>query len=143
MIRADAGGDRELQVRRLGDPLGRQVGGPERLGDDDVGVGQLALEVRVRPVLVGGDDQRVARLLEESAQAELAGHAAEQLARREVDRSGVGVVWPPGVALDLGNAVTRVRRRIAVDRIVVSTQSTFATSSSPPSLTPDLERGGF
>ena len=51
----------ELQLRRLGDPLGGQVRGPERLRDDDVGVGQLALELRVRPVLVGGDDERVAR----------------------------------------------------------------------------------
>ena len=44
VVGADAGGDRELELRRLGDPLGGQVGGPERLGDDDVGVGQLAFE---------------------------------------------------------------------------------------------------
>ena len=60
VVRADPGGDRELQLRRLGDPLGGQVRGPERLRDDDVGVGQLALEDRVGPVLVGGDDQLVA-----------------------------------------------------------------------------------
>ena len=81
VVGADAGGDRQLQLRRLGDPLGRQVGGPERLRDDDLGVGQLALEDRVRAVLVGGHDQLVAAPLEELAQPELAGDAAEQLAR--------------------------------------------------------------
>ncbi len=38
MIGADAGGQRELQVRRLRDPLGGQVRGPEGLGDDHLGV---------------------------------------------------------------------------------------------------------
>ena len=79
------GGDGELQLRRLGDPLRREVRGPERLRDDDVGVGELALELGVRPVLVGGDDEAVSALFEERAQPEPAGDAAEQLARREVD----------------------------------------------------------
>ena len=70
VVGADPGGDRELQLRRLGDALGGQVGGPERLRDDDLGVGQLALEHRVGPVLVGGDDQRVALRLEEAAAAQ-------------------------------------------------------------------------
>ena len=48
VVGADPGGDRELQVRRLGDPLGGQVGGPEGLRDHDLGVGELALEHRVR-----------------------------------------------------------------------------------------------
>ena len=86
VVGADPGGQRQLQVRRLGDPLGGQVGGPERLRDDDVGLGQLALEDRVRPVLVGGHRQRVAAGLEELPQAKLAGDAAEQLAGREPDR---------------------------------------------------------
>ena len=60
VVRADAGRDRQLQVRRLGDALGGQVRRPERLRDDDVGVGQLALEVRVGTVLVGRDGQLVA-----------------------------------------------------------------------------------
>ena len=81
VVGADAGGDRQLQVRRLGDPLGGQVGRPERLRDDDVGVGQLALEDRVGAVLVRGHDQRVTLALEVLPQAELAGDAAEQLRR--------------------------------------------------------------
>ena len=95
MVGADAGRDGELEVRRLGDPLRGQVRGPERLRDDDLGVGQLALERGVGPVLVGRDDQLVAPAFEKLPQPELAGDAAEQLAGREVDRLGVGVVWPP------------------------------------------------
>ena len=60
VVGADARGDRQLQLGRLGDPLGGQIGGPERLRDHDLRVRQLALEDRVRPVLVRGDDQRVA-----------------------------------------------------------------------------------
>ena len=81
VVGADPGGERQLQVRRLGDPLGGQVGGPEGLGDDHLGVGQVALELRVGAVLVGGDDQLVAGGLQVGAQAELTGDAAEQLAR--------------------------------------------------------------
>ena len=62
----------------LGDPLGGQVRRPERLGDDDVGVDELALEHRVGAVLVRGHDQRVTLALEVVPQAELAGDAAEQ-----------------------------------------------------------------
>ena len=65
-----------LAIRSFG-----QVGRPERLRDHDLGVGQLALEHGVRAVLVGGHDQRVALALEELAQAQLAGDAAEQLRR--------------------------------------------------------------
>jgi len=46
-------------------------------GDDDLGVGELALEGGVRSVLVGRDDQLVATAFEEAPEAELAGHAAE------------------------------------------------------------------
>ena len=86
MVGADAGGQRELQILRLGDALGGQIGRPEGLRDDDVGIDQLALERAVRAVLVGGDDQRVARAFEIFAQPQLARHAAEQFAGREVDR---------------------------------------------------------
>src|SRR5690606_895292 len=47
VVGADAGGQRERQPGRAGDPLGGEVGGPERLGDDHVGVGELAVEDRV------------------------------------------------------------------------------------------------
>ena len=81
MVGADPGGQRELQILRLGDPLGGQIGRPEGLRDDHVGVDQLALELAVGAVLVGGDDQRVALAFEIVAQAQLARHAAEQFAR--------------------------------------------------------------
>ena len=81
MVGADPGGDRELEILRLGDALGGQIGRPEGLRDDDVGIDQLALELAVRPVLVGRDDQLVPACLEEFAQAQLARHAAEQLRR--------------------------------------------------------------
>ena len=97
MVGADPGGDRQLQVRRLGDPLGGQVGGPEGLRDHHLGVGQVLVELGVLAVLVGGDDQLVARGLEELAQAELAGDAA-RAARPGVKSiaSGVGVLCPSG-----------------------------------------------
>ena len=119
VVGADAGGDHELEVRRLGEALGGHVRRPEGLADDDVGGGQLALEVGVRAVLVGGDGQLVAALLEELAQAELAGDAAQQLAGREVDRLGSRRREAAGVVVDRGNVVARVGGRIAVDRIVV------------------------
>ena len=119
VVGADARGQRQLQVRCLGDPLGGQVGGPERLGDHHLGLGQLALEDRVRPVLVGGDDEPVPAPLEELAQAELAGDAADQLAGREADRLRRRRALPVVVALDRRHLVARVGRRVAVDRIVV------------------------
>ena len=110
MVGTDAGGDRQLQVRRLGDPLGGQVGRPERLGDDDIGVGQLSLEDRVGPLLVGGHHQRVAVCFEEPAQAELAGDAAEQLAGREVDGLRGRQRLPVGIAGKRRDPVPRVGR---------------------------------
>ena len=71
VVGADTGGYRQLQVRRLADPLGGQIGRPERLRDHDVGVGQLTLEDAVRTVLVGRNDHRVSLLLQEGAQAKL------------------------------------------------------------------------
>ena len=119
VVGPDARGDRQLQVSRLADPLRRQVRRPEGLGDDHVGVRQLALELGIRPILVGSHQQGVTALLQEPAQPELAGHATQQLARLEVDslrgRRDLAVV----VLLDLGDVVACVRRRIAIDRIVV------------------------
>ena len=79
VIRADAGGDDQLQLLGLRDALRCHIGGPERLRDHDLGVGQLLVEHRIRAVLVGGHDQRVTRLLQEFAKTEFAGDAAEQL----------------------------------------------------------------
>ena len=61
----------------------------------------------------------VATALDEAPEAELAGDAAEQLAGREVDRLGRRGRLAAVVAGDLGDRVTRVLRRVAVDGIVV------------------------
>jgi hypothetical protein len=44
MVRADAGGDDQLKLLRLLDPLLGHVSGPEGLRDDDLGVGELLVE---------------------------------------------------------------------------------------------------
>ena len=119
VIRADPGRHGQLQVRRLGDPLRGQVRGPERLRDDDLRIRKLPLERRIGPVLVGRNRQLVATLLDEAAQSELAGDAAQQLAGREVDRLGRRSRRAVVVLVDLGNSVARIRGGIAVDRIVV------------------------
>src|SRR5215211_4519329 len=59
--------------------------GPEGVRDHDLGLRKLAIQHRVGPLLVGGDDQIVPASLDELAQRELARHAAQQLPRREVD----------------------------------------------------------
>ena len=59
MIGADAGRERQFELLGLGDPLLRQIGRPEGLRDDDLGVGELALQHGIRAVLVGRDDERV------------------------------------------------------------------------------------
>ena len=108
VIRADAGRDRELQLGRLANPLGSQVGGPERLRDDDVGVCQFLLEHAVGTVLVGRHDKRVTLRLEKLAQPELAGDAPQQLARPEIDRLGCRSGLPAGIALDPWNVIARI-----------------------------------
>src|SRR6202011_1090730 len=119
MTGATPGGDRELQLASLGDTLGCQVGGPERLRDDDVGVDQFFFKHAVRTVLVGGDDQRVTLRLEKLAQAELAGHAPEQLARPKIDRLGRWSRLTAGVALNDRNVIARIGPRIPRNGIFV------------------------
>src|SRR3546814_20359094 len=41
MVRADAGGQRALELRGLGAPLGGQIGRPKRLRDSYLGIGQF------------------------------------------------------------------------------------------------------
>ena len=108
VVRADPRRDSQLQPRRLRDPLGRQVGRPERLGDDDRSLRQLSLEDRVRPVLVRSDNKRVAALLEERPQPELPGNAAQKRTRLEVDPPGGRRRLTVVVALDPGNRVSGV-----------------------------------
>ena len=110
VVGADARGDGDLQIPRLGDPLGSEVGGPEGLGDHDVGVDELALEHRVGTVLVGGDDEAVPFPFEVRPQAQLARDATEQLPRREVDRLRRRCRLATGVRGDRGHAVTWIAR---------------------------------
>src|SRR3546814_1637980 len=60
MVGTDTSSERELKLVRLGDALGRQIGGPEGLGDYYLSVGQLLLKHRNGAVLARGDDQRMA-----------------------------------------------------------------------------------
>ena len=52
VIRTDTGGNGKLELLGLCDPFRRQVGWPERLRDDDFGVGKFAFEDRVRALLI-------------------------------------------------------------------------------------------
>ncbi len=65
VVGADTGGDRKLEVFRLGDALFGQISGPEGLGNHHVGVHQLALENAVRPVLVRCHDELVSGRFQE------------------------------------------------------------------------------
>ena len=113
MVRADAGGDGELELLGLGEPLLGEISRPERLRDHDLGVGQLLLERRIGTVLVGGHHQGMARVLEEFAKTELAGDAAKQLARLEVDLARSRRRHAAGIVVDLGDVVAGVFLRIA------------------------------
>ena len=55
MVRTDTGCDRQLQLRCLCDALGRQVGGPEGLRNNDIGVSEFA-ELEVPPNGTGSPD---------------------------------------------------------------------------------------
>ena len=96
VVGPDPGGHGQLQVRRLGDPLGGQVRGPERLRDDDLRVRKLALEGRVRPVLVGRDRRargpRPSMKLRSPSSPETLPSSSPGV--KSID-SGDGVVWPP------------------------------------------------
>ena len=56
MVQPDLSGNRELQPGRLGDALGGELGGPERLRDDDVGIQKLAFDFAVGSDLVRRHD---------------------------------------------------------------------------------------
>ncbi len=135
VIRADTGSDRELQIVGLADSLLGQVGGPERLRDNDVGVGQLPLEHAIRSVLVRGDDERVTLRLEKFAQPELAGHAAEQVPRGEVDRPGCWSGLAAGVALDARNIIACIGAGIPADGVFIEHTDDFRHGVSPSWLT--------
>jgi hypothetical protein len=71
MVAPDACGERQLQPRRLCDALSRQVGRPERLGYNHIGVRKLAIELGVFTVLIGDDHECMAGVFKILAQAKL------------------------------------------------------------------------
>ena len=58
-------------------------------------------------------------VFEKLAQAQLAGHAAEQLARLKVDGFRGGQRLAVGIAVKFGNIVACVRFRVSVDGVVI------------------------
>ena len=119
VIRADARRDGQFELGGLGDPLGRQVGGPERLRNDDLRVGQLAVEGRARAILVRGHDQLVSEASRNLPQPEFAGDAAQQLARLEVNAFRRRQRLPVGITLQKREIIARVGFRVTIDGIVV------------------------
>jgi hypothetical protein len=76
--------------------LGRHVGGPEGLRDDDLGVVQFAVEHAVFAVLARGHHELVAVRFQVLAKAQFVRDAAQQGAGLEVDASGSGERLPVG-----------------------------------------------
>src|ERR1700722_3849365 len=73
----------------------------------------------------------MAGLFEELAQAEFAGHAAEQLARLEVDLGRCGCGLPVGVFGDLRDVVASVFRRVTIDGVVVENTNYLSHITTP------------
>src|SRR6266478_3114028 len=69
--------------------------------------------------------------LEKLSQAELAGHAPEQLARPEIDRLGRWSGLTAGVALNIRNAIARIRPGIPRNGIFVEHTDDLRHGSSP------------
>lgn len=57
MVRADTGGDSDLELLRLLDHLAREVARVERGRDEDFGIDNVLRELGVRALLVRGDDE--------------------------------------------------------------------------------------
>src|SRR5687767_8935586 len=119
VVGADAGSDDKLELRRLCDQVRGCVRGPEWLGNQHFGLDDLPGQAAVRAVLVRGHYELVSTRLEELAQAELAGDAAEQSAGPEVDplwrRQGLAA----GIVGEFRQVVTRILLRITLYRVVV------------------------
>lgn len=83
VVRADTGGDRDLEVLGLGQPVARDVARVEGRGDDNVGVFQVLFKLAAGTFLVRGDDESVAERLEPGSQAERVFFAAEESCEEE------------------------------------------------------------
>ena len=121
----------ELQLRRLGDPLGRQVGGPERLGDDDLGVGQLACRTRSPAPSLSEVTTRVWPRPPGTCAGRLARDAAQKLSRLEVDGLGRGQGLAVRITVELRQIIAGIGFRIAIDRIVVKNANYFCHFGLP------------
>ena len=126
MVRADAGGDGELELRSFGDALGRDVGGPKWLRNHDVGIDEFLVERAAFAVLVGCDDQRVSLGLKVLAQAEFARNAAEQGAGLEVNRLGGGQGLTVGIFLEFWEVIPCVGAWISGDGIIIKDADNFS-----------------
>ena len=125
VVGADAGGDDHLQLLGLREALRRHVGGPERLGDHDFGIGQLPVENAVGTVFAGGDDILMAMGLEILAQAQFAGNAAQQGAWSEIDAFRRGEGLAVRISLDPGQSIARIRFWRAGDQVVIQNTQYF------------------
>ena len=76
----------------------------------------------------------MAGIFEELAQAEFARHAAEQLARLEVDLARCRCGLPVGVFGDLGDVVAGVFRRVTIDGVVVENTNYLSHITTPHAL---------
>src|SRR5262249_5738404 len=125
MVRADSRGQCKLQFWRFGDPLPRQISGPEGLRDDNVGAGQLALEDGAWAVLVGGHDECVTLVFEEFAQTKFARNDTKQLAGMEVDRLRLGQRLSVRIAVEFGDAAPRIGLWMTIHGVVVENAQDF------------------
>lgn len=57
VVGSDTSGDTELELLGLGDEVGGKITGVKGSGDEDLNLGQLFLEDRVRSLLVIGDNE--------------------------------------------------------------------------------------
>lgn len=117
VVRTNTSSQSQLEVLGPRDAISVKVGGPEGLRDNNISSGQLALENRVRAVLVRSDNKLVAVLLEELAQSELTAHATEQMARGKVNCLGSRSSLSIRILGDVREVVTEVGRRVAINRI--------------------------
>jgi hypothetical protein len=76
--RSDSSGEGELEPRRSRNSLGSEVGGPERLRDDHIRIGQVLVEGGVLTVFVGRHHKLVAEPLQIEPKTEFTRDAAQQ-----------------------------------------------------------------